>query len=146
MKPNVLFLCTGNSCRSQMAEGFLRRYAEDRFDVYSAGLDPRPVHPLAIQVMDEIGIDISRQHSKGIDTILGRLSFKYAIFVCHRAEQNCPSIYPFALEKLSWSFDEPAASQGDDEEKKGKFREVRNQIDEKIKDWLESLGEDEKPS
>ena len=85
MKQNVLFLCTGNSCRSQMAEGFLRKYAGDRFEVFSAGLDPKPIHQLAIQVMDEVGVDIAEQQSKGVDTVLGKQSFTHAIFVCHQA-------------------------------------------------------------
>lgn len=146
MKQNVLFLCTGNSCRSQMAEGFLRRYAGGHFEVYSAGLDPRTVHPLAIQVMDEIGIDISGQKSKGVDTVLGKQSFMHAIFVCQQAEKNCPSIYPFALEKLSWPFEDPAAFEGSEEEVIDKFREVRDQIDRKIQEWLESLTDDEEPA
>lgn len=141
MKQNVLFLCTGNSCRSQMAEGFLRKYAGERFDVFSAGLDPRPVHPLAVQVMGEIGIDISGQKSKGIETVLGKQSFKHAIFVCRDAEENCPSIYPFALEKLSWPFEDPAAFEGSQDATVAKFREIRDQIDKKIREWLELLNE-----
>jgi len=145
MKQNVLFLCTGNSCRSQMAEGFLRKYASERFDIYSAGLDPRMVNPLAVQVMGEIGIDISGQTSKGVETVLGKQSFKHAIFVCHQAEENCPSIYPFALEKLSWPFEDPAAFEGNEDKTVAKFRQVRDQIDRKIQEWLKSLAEsDEK--
>jgi len=145
MKQNVLFLCTGNSCRSQMAEGFLRKYAGDRFEVFSAGLDPKPIHQLAIQVMDEVGVDIAEQQSKGVDTVLGKQSFKHAIFVCHQAEENCPSIYPFALEKLSWPFEDPAAFEGNEDKTVAKFRQVRDQIDRKIQEWLKSLAEsDEK--
>ncbi len=136
MNQKVLFLCTGNSCRSQMAEGFLRKYAGDRFEVFSAGLDPRPVHPLAVRVMDEIGIDISGQQSKGVDTVLGKQSFKHAIFVCQDAEENCPSIYPFALEKLSWPFEDPAAFEGTEEATVANFREIRDQINKKIQEWL----------
>ncbi len=139
MKQNVLFLCTGNSCRSQIAEGFLRKYADDRFTVYSAGLDPRSVHPMAIRVMDEIGIDISGQQSKGVDTVLGKQSFKYAIFVCQQAEENCPSIYPFALERLSWPFEDPEVFEGNDADKLNKFRDVRDQIAGRIQEWLKSL-------
>lgn len=147
MKQNVLFLCTGNACRSQMAEGFLRKYAGDRFEVFSAGLDPKPIHPLAIQVMDEIEIDISGQQSKGIESVLGKQSFKHAIFVCQLAEENCPSIYPFALEKLSWPFEDPAAFEGSEEATMNKFRQVRDQIDKKIQEWLKSLiDSDEKTS
>lgn len=141
MKQNVLFLCTGNSCRSQMAEGFLRKYAGERFDVFSAGLDPRPVHPLAVKVMGEIGIDISGQMSKGVETVLGKQSFKHAIFVCQDAEENCPSIYPFALENLSWPLEDPAAFEGSQDATVAKFREIRDQIDKKIREWLELLNE-----
>jgi len=123
-----------------MAEGFLRKYAGDRFDVFSAGLEPRSIHPLAIKIMDEIGIDISGQQSKSIKSILGRISFKYAIFVCQQAEDNCPSIYPFALEKLSWPFEDPTAFEGSDEEIAAKFRQVRDQIDIKIQEWLKSVA------
>lgn len=127
-----------------MAEGFLRKYAGDCFDVYSAGLEPKPVHPLAIRVMDEIGIDISGQESKGVDTVLGKQSFKHAIFVCQHAEENCPSIYPFALEKLSWPFEDPAVFEGNEDEVLDKFRQVRDQIDRKIQVWLKSVTIDDK--
>ncbi len=143
MKNNVLFLCTGNSCRSQMAEGFLRKHAGERFEAYSVGLEPRPVHPLAVRVMDEIGIDISGQVSKGVDTVLGKHSFRYAIFVCRHAEENCPSIYPFALEKLSWPFEDPAKFEGNEDETVAKFRQVRDQIDRKIQEWLKSHTDSE---
>ena len=93
-KQRVLFLCTGNSCRSQMAEAFLRGYAGQYFDVYSAGLEPKPINPYTIQVMDEIGIDLSGQTSKGIDAYLGKVLFKYLITVCDDAEKNCPSTWP----------------------------------------------------
>ena len=119
-----------------MAEGFLRKYAGDRFEVFSAGLDPRPVHPLAVEVMDEIGIDISGQQSKGVDTVLGKQSFKHAIFVCRHAEENCPSIYPFALEKLSWPFEDPDAFEGTEDVTVANFREIRDQINKKIQEWL----------
>ncbi len=127
-----------------MAEGFLRRYAGERFDVYSAGLEPRTVHPLAIRVMDDIGIDISNQVSKGVDSVLGKQSFSYAIFVCQQAEENCPSIYPFALQRLSWPFDDPAAFEGNEEEVRHKFRSVRDEIDAKIRSWLATINKVER--
>jgi arsenate reductase len=126
-----------------MAEGFLRKYAGDSFDVFSAGLEPRPVHPMAIQEMNEIGIDISNQVSKDLDSVLGKQSFKHAIFVCHHAEENCPRIYPFALEELSWPFEDPAAFDGNNEDRLNKFREIRDHIDKKIQEWLDSLTADE---
>jgi len=100
-KLKVLFLCTGNSCRSQMAEALVRKYSSDIIDVYSAGLEPRPVHEMAIEVMKEIGIDISGQRSKPISEFLGKIDFRYVIFVCEKAEQNCPYVYPHVLHRLS---------------------------------------------
>jgi arsenate reductase len=90
----VLFLCIGNSARSQMAEAFLRKYAGDTFDAHSAGLEPKGVNPLTVRVMDEVGIDISRQTSKGIETYLGKVLFQYLITVCDDADKNCPTVWP----------------------------------------------------
>ena len=139
-REQVIFLCTGNSCRSQMAEGFLRFLAGERYEVFSAGLEPREVNPLAIRVMAERGIDISCQESKSIDLFLGRKTFHRAIFVCRRAEENCPSVYPFALNKYSWPLDDPAATLGDEQTRLREFRRVRDEIEHKIKDWLEMTG------
>ncbi len=135
-RPCVLFLCTGNSCRSQMAEGWLRHLADDRFEALSAGLEPREIHPLAMSVMEEIGIDIRSQRSKSVSEFLGRRSIACAIFVCAAAEKNCPTIYPFAVQRLSWPFEDPAAFVGSEEERHAKFREVRDQVGEKISQWL----------
>ena len=94
-KQKVLFLCTQNSARSQMAEGFLRHLAGDRFEVYSAGIDPTPeIHPCAVEAMSEIGIDISEQYPKGLRTYLGKMGFNYLIIVCARAEERCPKTFP----------------------------------------------------
>jgi protein-tyrosine-phosphatase len=90
-KPVVLFLCTGNSARSQMAEAFLKKYASDRFEVLSAGMDPVGIHPLTIRVMNEVGIDMSGQYSKGVSQFLGKQVVHCAIFVCDRAEKSCPT-------------------------------------------------------
>ena len=136
-RESVIFLCTGNSARSQMAEGFLRSLAGERYEVFSAGLEPRAVNPLAVKVMAERGIDISGQKSKGIEQFLGRISFRHAIFVCRKAEENCPSIYPFALNKYSWPLDDPAQAQGDEQARLNRFRRVRDEIERKIKEWLE---------
>ncbi len=122
-----------------MAEGFMKHYAGDRFDVYSAGLNPTQVNPLAIQVMNEVGIDIRGQRSKSIKDYLGRISVTYAIFVCMNAEKNCPRIHPFALHEISWPFYNPACCEGNEEEILIKFREVRDQIEARIKDWVKSL-------
>lgn len=139
-KESVIFLCTGNSARSQMAEGLLRSLAGDRFEVFSAGLEPRGLNPLAVNVMTEIGIDISRQQSKSIDLYLGKKSFHHAIFVCRAAEENCPSIYPFALNKYSWHLDDPAAAGGEEQERLAVFRRVRNEIESKLRQWIGSTG------
>ena len=135
-KVNVLFLCTGNSCRSQMAEALVRKYAGETIAVYSAGLEPRPVHELAIEVMKEIGIDISGQRSKPISEFLGKIDFRYVIFVCEKAEQNCPYVYPHVLYRLSWPFDDPATVQGSKEIRLVAFRNARDAIEKKIKEWL----------
>ncbi len=138
-RPVVLFLCTNNSARSQMAEAFLKKKAADEFDVYSAGTDPKEIHPLTHRVMDEIGISLSGQKSKGLRAFLGRLPVRYAIFVC-KVEDNCPTLWPGALERLEWPFEDPAAFEGTKEEKLVKFRSVRDQINEKITTWLEEVS------
>jgi arsenate reductase len=135
-KQRVLFLCTGNSCRSQMAEAFLRRYAGEHFEAYSAGLEPKPINPLTIQVMDEIGFDLSGQTSKGVDVYLGKVLFKYLITVCDEAEKNCPATWPGVNSRMHWSFEDPAKFEGSPEEKLAKFREVRDLIQAKIIAWL----------
>ena len=112
-KPNVLFLCTGNSCRSQMAEGFLREYGSDKFNAYSAGTEPAErVHPLAVQVMAEKGIDISNQEPKNVGQYLGRLAVRHLIIVCSGANEKCPRIFPGMMNRHFWPFDDPAAFVG----------------------------------
>ena len=135
-KPRVLFLCTGNSARSQMAEAFLRKYGGESFEPYSAGLEPKGVNPLTIRVLDEVGIDISHQTSKSIDAYLGKLSFQYLVTVCDDADQNCPTGLPGINGRMHWSFEDPAHFEGTEEEKLAKFREVRDLIEEKVKQWL----------
>jgi len=137
MPNRVLFLCTGNSARSQMAEAFLRKYAGDHFEVHSAGLEPKGVNPFTIQVMQEVGLDISDQTSKGVDTYLGKVLFQYLITVCDDADKNCPTVWPGVNQRMHWSFKDPAAFEGTDAEKLAKFRGIRDQIDEHIKAWLE---------
>ncbi len=135
-KETVLFLCTGNSARSQMAEAFLRRYAADRYQVHSAGLAPKSIHPNTRQVMQEIGYDLAGHTSKGVDAYLGKVRFAYLITVCDQAEKNCPTTWPGVSHRLHWSFEDPAAFEGDPQQTLEKFREVRDLIDEKIRDWL----------
>lgn len=140
MSTRVLFLCTGNSARSQMAEAFLRKYAGDRYEAHSAGLEPKGVNPFTIQVMREKGIDISDHTSKGVDVYLGKVLFQYLITVCDDADKNCPTTWPGISQRLHWSFEDPAAFEGSDEEKQAKFRQVRDQIDQRIRAWLIEQG------
>ena len=135
-KQKVLFLCTGNSARSQMAEAFVRKYAGEIFEAHSAGLEPRGVNPLTIRVMDEVGIDISDQTSKGIETYLGKMLFQYLITVCDDADKNCPSVWPGVNTRMHWSFEDPAKFEGTEEQKLAKFREVRDLMEKKIKEWV----------
>src|SRR5688572_24884621 len=108
-KPNVLFLCTGNSCRSQMAEGLLRHYGGDIFNVHSAGTEPAErVHPLAVEVMAEKGIDISALRPKHVREFLGKLPVRHLIIVCEGANESCPSVFPGMMNRHLWPFDDPA--------------------------------------
>jgi arsenate reductase (thioredoxin) len=133
---NVLFLCTGNSCRSQMGEALLRKHAAGRFDAYSAGVNPKGVHPLTIKVLEEIGIDTSKLRSKDVSEFLGKLPVHHLIVVCDNANESCPRIFPGMLNREFWPLDDPPAFQGTDEEKLNKFREVRDDIDRRIQNWL----------
>lgn len=138
-KQKVLFLCTGNSTRSQMAEAFLRKHAGDRYEVYSAGLQPKGINPYTIQVMEEVGIDLDQQTSKSPEIYVGKQQFDYVITVCDQVDQNCP-IFPGAGARLHWSFEDPAALAGSHEEKVAKFRQVRDQIERRILLWLEDFS------
>lgn len=122
----VLFLCTGNSARSQMAEGYLRSVASDQFEALSAGIEPKGLNPLAVTVMHEIGIDISGQKSKDVVTLLGQ-HIPYVVTVCDNARERCP-IFPRTYKFLHWSFEDPAAVKGDMDEKLAVFRRVRDEI------------------
>lgn len=135
-KPKVLFLCTGNSARSQMAEGYLRYVAGDEFEPLSAGIEPKGLNPLAVEAMSEIGIDISRQKSKDVVSFLGQ-SIPYIITVCDNARERCP-IFPRTYKFLHWSFDDPAAAQGSHEEKLVVFRRLRDEIARRIDQELVS--------
>lgn len=135
-KQRILFLCTGNSARSQMAEAFLRKYGGDRFEAHSAGLEPKGMNPFTVKAMAEVGIDVSTQESKAAELYLGRMEFEYVVTVCDDADRNCPAVWPGAKHRLHWSFQDPAAVEGSDEEKMAKFREVRDLIESKVKAWL----------
>ncbi len=134
-KIKVLFLCTGNSARSQMAEAFLRKYAGDRCEVFSAGLEPTVVNPFTIQVMEEIGVNMSPHRSKHLDEYVGKVQFNYLITVCDNAEKKCP-FFPGVGIRLHWPFDDPASTSGNDTHKLAKFRQVRDLIDSRVREWL----------
>lgn len=137
-RTKVLFLCTGNSARSQMAEAFLRKFAGDRFDAYSAGLEPSEINPYTFQVMQEIGVSLDGQRSKSVREYLGKEHFGYLITVCDHAEKNCPTTFLGVGQRLHWSFEDPAAFDGTPEARLQKFREVRDLIEKRIRNWLES--------
>ena len=122
----VLILCTGNSARSQMAEGLLRHDGGASFEVASAGTKPSHVRPEAIAAMHEIGIDISGHRSKSVDEFVGQ-DFDYVITVCDNAKESCP-VFPSATKRIHWSLDDPAAVQGTEEQKLAEFRRVRGQL------------------
>ena len=130
----MLFLCTHNSARSQMAEGLLRNLAGNRFEVMSAGTEATHVRPLAIRAMDELGIDISGQESKTLERYLGD-PFDYVITVCDDANEACP-VFPGARRRLHWSFEDPAQATGSEEERLRVFRSLRDEIRERIEGEL----------
>ena len=130
-RKRVLILCTGNSARSQMAEGLLRHLAGDRFDVASAGVAPTQVRPEAIAVMRELGIDISHHRSKSVDEFLGQ-DFDYVITVCDNANEQCP-IFPSNTKRIHWSFEDPAAAAGDEQVRLAVFRRVRDEIFDRVR-------------
>ena len=138
MKPKVLFLCTGNSARSQMAEGFLRHFAGEQFEVLSAGTNPGTLNPLAVQAMAELGIDISRQTSKNVTQFL-RVPIQSVVTVCDNAKESCP-VFSGAGRLLHWSFEDPAAAGGTNEEKLAVFRKIRDQIEARIKQEFCKMG------
>lgn len=130
-KERVLILCTGNSARSQMAEGILRHVAAGRFDVYSAGTIASFVRPQAIAAMAEIGIDISGHRSKCLDEFHDT-AFDYVITVCDNANETCP-VFPGPAKRIHWSFDDPAEAVGSDEQQLAMFRRVRDEIAERLR-------------
>ena len=137
MKKKILVLCTGNSCRSQMAEGYIKHLAGDRFEVTSAGLEPSVVNPKAIQVMQNDGVDISHHISKDVNQFVGQ-KFDFIITVCDNAKERCP-FFPGQAERIHWSFEDPAAATGTEEEILVVFRKVRDQIRDRIEVFLENF-------
>jgi arsenate reductase (thioredoxin) len=138
-KPRVLFVCTHNAARSQMAEALLRHYAGERFEVLSAGVAPTEVHPLTRRVLTDIGLDPRGLYAKDLDDFFAKVSITYAIIVCDRAEDGCPRLYPFALNTLYWPFDDPTQAEGTVEVRLRTFRRVRDEIDRRVRAWLEAL-------
>ena len=134
----VLILCTGNSARSQMAEGLLRHEAGDKFEVESAGVEPSFVRPQAIEAMREAGIDISRHRSKSVEEFSGQ-EFDYVITVCDNANERCPA-FPGRTQRIHWSFDDPAAAEGDEEARLAIFRRVRDEIRERLRSFISAAA------
>ena len=139
MKKRVLILCTGNSARSQMAEGLLRRMAGGQMEVFSAGTQTSVVNPLAVRAMADRGLDISGHRSKHLSEFQAQ-PFDYVITVCDRAAETCP-IFPGPAERLHWGFPDPAAAPGSEAERLAVFAQVRDAIEAQLKQWLATLGE-----
>jgi len=133
-KRRVLFLCTHNSARSQMAEGFLRAMAGERFEAQSAGTESSSVHPLAIRAMAERGVDISTHTSKVYDSLMTQ-RWDYLITVCDDANERCP-VEPGAAQRLHWSFDDPSRAPGSDEARLMAFRRIRDAIEKRLAEWV----------
>lgn len=138
-KQSVLFLCTGNSCRSQMAEAFLRKHAGARFEVYSAGTMPKPISPFTYRVMAEVGVTLEGHYSKLAGEVVPKAGVDYLITVCDEADKNCPVGLFKAGQRMHWSFEDPAAFEGDEQARLDKFREVRDLIEKRILAWLAGL-------
>lgn len=137
-KKRVLILCTGNSARSQMAEGLLRQDAGNRFEVASAGVEPSRVRQEAIDAMREIGIDSSEHRSKSVDEFVGQ-EFDYVITVCDNANEQCP-VFPGKTKRIHWSFEDPAATVGDEAAKLAVFRRVRDEIRHRLRLFVAAIG------
>jgi arsenate reductase len=134
-KKRVLILCTGNSARSQMAEGLLRHEGGDRFEVFSAGTKPGIVRAEAIAVMNEIGVDISGHRSKSVDEFIGQ-PLDIVITVCDKAKESCP-VFPGTTKRLHWPFEDPAAAQGAEDDRRAAFRQIRDQIHRRIMGFVD---------
>jgi len=142
MSIRVLFLCTGNSVRSQMAEHLLRALGGDRFEVFSAGIQPRGVHPLTIEVLAEAGIDVSQAESKHLTQFLNQ-QFDYIITVCDKARDQCPT-FPGDGRNIHWSFDDPAAASGGKDKQIKAFRRIYNELSNRLRIWIAAVDKQEK--
>jgi arsenate reductase len=137
-RPRVLFVCSRNSARSQMAEAILRREAPDRFEVASCGIKPAPIHPLTLRVLEEAGLDTSSLKSKDLGDFLGKVTIHQSIIVCEAANEHCPRLQPFALKQSFWPFPDPVTVEGTGHERLAAFRDVRDAIEKRIRDWLQT--------
>ena len=138
-KPRVLFLCTGNSARSQMAEAFLKKYGGERVEVHSAGIEPKEyILPEVVAVMNELGIDMSNQKPKSVSEYLGKVHFSHVVTVCGDAEENCPAVFLNMGIHEHWPFADPAKFDGGEAERLEFTRAVRDQINLRIQEWLEA--------
>jgi len=138
-KRSVLFVCVHNSARSQMAEAFLKQEAGDRFEVESAGLEPGKLNPVVVEAMKEVGIDISQNKTKSVfDFYKQGKQYDYVITVCDESQSGACPVFPGRGERLHWSFDDPSAFQGSQEERLVKTRVVRDKIRSKIEEWLKN--------
>lgn len=138
-RQRVLFLCAHNAARSQMAEALLRHHAGERFEALSAGLEPTDIHPMTLRVLEEEGIDTRALHAEGLERYMAKVTVQYAIVVCEKTQAHCPRLYPFAQQVLYWPFEDPAAFRGSPAEQMEKFREVRDQIQKRVRGWLSEL-------
>ncbi len=136
-KKNIIFICTGNACRSQIAHGLLENIEGNRFNVFSAGSHPSRVHPMSIKIMEEIGIDISHHSSDHIEDFLHK-GIDIVITVCDNANKICP-VFPGNVKRLHWSIDDPFKGWDYDESHIDSFREIRQEINDKILDFLKSF-------
>ena len=135
-------MCIENRARSQIAEAFLRAYAGDQFEVYSAGFEPSSIHPMVYEVMEEVGIELEGQRSKGVAEYFNKVYFGILITVCAKAEERCPT-FPGLGERHYWPVEDPAAVEGSEKEKLEAFRRARDEIKERIVDWLEKRSDGE---
>jgi arsenate reductase len=142
-KIRVLFYCKHNSCRSQMAEAYLKYMGKDGFEVHSAGLTPEPIHPMVETVMAEEGISLKGQTAKRVDLYLGRQAFDHIIIVCEEGEAECPKLYPFAVHVERWPLSDPAQAGGDKAVVLEAFRRTRDDIKSKLIAWLKDRDNEE---
>jgi len=142
----VLFLCTGNTSRSQMAEAILRDRAADKFEAHSAGLSPSEVRPEVLVVLQEEGIDTDGLRSKGVDEYLGRVHINYLITVCAGAEDKCPRIWPTGGVRIFWPIDDPAAVEGSEADRLVAYRRARDELSDRIGEFIRDVEAGQAPS